>query len=91
MIASQPVSSLVWYVAYGSNLSTTRFSCYLRGGRTANLHLKLPAGRYHVEWLNPRTGATEAGGEIMVEAEAIELPTPPYDGDLALAIRGQKS
>lgn len=25
-------SSLVWYVAYGSNLSLARFSCYVRGG-----------------------------------------------------------
>jgi hypothetical protein len=24
---------LVWYVAYGSNLSSARFRCYLRGGR----------------------------------------------------------
>ena len=25
----------VWYVAYGSNLSLTRFRCYLAGGRPA--------------------------------------------------------
>jgi hypothetical protein len=23
----------VWYVAYGSNLSAERFSCYLQGGQ----------------------------------------------------------
>ncbi|HEY1180411.1 MAG TPA: histone deacetylase, partial [Phytomonospora sp.] len=29
------VTALVWYVAYGSNLSARRFSCYLGGGRPA--------------------------------------------------------
>lgn len=45
MIASQPVSSLVWYVAYGSNLSTTRFSCYLRGGRPPGAARTYPGAR----------------------------------------------
>ena len=29
---STDVSDLVWYVAYGSNLSRARFACYLEGG-----------------------------------------------------------
>lgn len=67
------------------------YACYLRGGRAAKLRLKLPAGRYRVEWLHPRTGTTQAGGELTVGAEAIELASPPYEVDLALAIRAQKS
>lgn len=31
--ASGPSEDRIWYVAYGSNLSLTRFRCYLRGGR----------------------------------------------------------
>lgn len=66
------------------------YACYLRGGGEAKLRLKLPAGRYRVEWLHPRTGTSEAGGDITVGAEAIELSAPTYESDIALAIRAQK-
>jgi len=39
------VSDLVWYVAYGSNLSAGRFHCYLRGGRPPGAALTHPGAR----------------------------------------------
>ncbi len=39
------MSGLVWYVAYGSNLSAGRFSCYLRGGRPPGGALSHPGAR----------------------------------------------
>ncbi len=35
----------VWYAGYGSNLSWTRFSCYLRGGRPDGAARVLPGAR----------------------------------------------
>jgi hypothetical protein len=31
--AALPTDTSVWYVSYGSNMSATRFACYLEGGR----------------------------------------------------------
>lgn len=39
------MSGLVWYVAYGSNLSATRFYYYLRGGRPPGAALTYPGAR----------------------------------------------
>jgi len=35
----------VWYVAYGSNLSAGRFSCYLQGGRPPGAAVTYPGAR----------------------------------------------
>ena len=37
----------VWYVAYGSNLSAERFSCYLQGGRPPGAAVTYPGARDH--------------------------------------------
>jgi hypothetical protein len=39
------VNALVWYVAYGSNLSQDRFACYLQGGRPAGARRSYPGCR----------------------------------------------
>jgi hypothetical protein len=36
------VNALIWYVAYGSNLSQDRFACYLQGGRPAGARRSYP-------------------------------------------------
>lgn len=41
------MTGLVWYVAYGSNLSASRFSCYLRGGRPTGAAVTYPGARDH--------------------------------------------
>jgi hypothetical protein len=39
------MSDLVWYIAYGSNLSAARFYYYLRGGRPPDAALTYPGAR----------------------------------------------
>jgi hypothetical protein len=39
------VNELVWYAAYGSNLSRDRFACYLQGGTPAGAHRSYPGCR----------------------------------------------
>ena len=39
------MNALVWYVAYGSNLSQDRFACYLQGGRPAGARRSYPGCR----------------------------------------------
>ncbi len=41
----QGVDDRVWYVAYGSNMATARFHCYVRGGRPAGARVTLPGCR----------------------------------------------
>ena len=36
------MNALVWYVAYGSNLSQDRFACYLQGGQPAGARRSYP-------------------------------------------------
>lgn len=46
MTQPSPVGQ-VWYVAYGSNLSAERFSCYLRGGQPPGAAFTYPGARDH--------------------------------------------
>jgi len=39
------MTSHVWYVAYGSNMSAGRFSCYLQGGRPPGAAVTYPGAR----------------------------------------------
>jgi hypothetical protein len=39
------VTQLVWYAAYGSNLSRTRFDCYIKGGRPDGAQREYPGCR----------------------------------------------
>ncbi len=39
------LTSHVWYVAYGSNLSAERFSCYLQGGQPPGAAFTYPGAR----------------------------------------------
>ena len=56
---------------------------------TVEIGLDLPAGRYRVEWVDPKTGR-------VVKDEALEhaggrkaLTAPAFDEDLALAVRAR--
>lgn len=40
-----PMSDLVWYVSYGSNMSERRFRCYIQGGRLSGMSRTYPGCR----------------------------------------------
>jgi hypothetical protein len=78
-------SSPVWYLAYGSNLSRERLSCYLAGGTpsgSARAYVgcrdPAPPRRAVAVWL---PGALSFGGRSRVWGGAMAFydPTPPHD------------
>src|SRR6266516_3153562 len=56
------MNELIWYVAYGSNLASERFRCYLAGGRPAGARRRYDGCR---DTRPPRAGrAVELPGGI---------------------------
>ena len=63
------------------------YAIYLSGGTQANLALRLPAGSYHAEWINPRTGKVDKEERFRHEGGARRLVSPEYREDVALRVR----
>ncbi len=55
--------------------------------RTATLELRLPAGDYAAEWLNPRTGDVEQRTRVHAAGGSTPVTSPRFDEDLALRLR----
>src|SRR5205085_1218725 len=55
---AETVTQRIWYVAYGSNLATGRFRCYLSGGRPAG------GSRDYVGCRDPRDPTRTEGVEV---------------------------
>jgi len=53
---------------------------------SAYFALDLPPGRYHGEWLDPRTGATTPVEERVHEGGPLALQSPRFEEDVALAL-----
>lgn len=68
------------------------YAIYIRGGpgqsgQGVTLTLQLPAGKYHVEWVNPRTGNTDRAEDVNHAGEGeLQLKSPPYSEDVALKV-----
>ena len=57
------------------------YAIYAHGGGKVTLSLRLPAGRYRAEWLNPRTGQVgRVAGDIEARGDLNELASPAYRG-----------
>ncbi|HEY6168590.1 MAG TPA: hypothetical protein VI454_11160 [Verrucomicrobiae bacterium] len=63
-----------------------QYALYLFGGTRADLTVELPAGRYRVEWLNPRTGRIDKRESIRHSGGIVTLASPPYEQDVTLKI-----
>ncbi len=57
------------------------------GPQTAELHLRLPAGEYTAEWINPRTGQVDKRESVPATAEVTRLTSPVFEEDVALRVR----
>jgi hypothetical protein len=64
-----------------------QYAVYVKGGTQTELRLELPKGKYTVEWLNPRTGKTDATETIEHAGGAATLRSPGYVEDTALGVR----
>ena len=56
------------------------------GGPGTTLLCNVPAGRYHAEWINTRTGAIDKTEDVNHAAGALPLASPPYSEDVALRL-----
>jgi hypothetical protein len=64
------------------------YALYLKGGvGPATLTLRVPAGRYQVEWVRPKTGATEGQQNVDHSGGELSLQSPAYTEDLALRLQ----
>jgi hypothetical protein len=57
------------------------------GSYREDLILKLPAGSYHAEWLNPESGSTVSSEKFAHEGGNRMMSTPTYAIDIALRIK----
>ena len=64
------------------------FAVYIDGGGPGTaLQFNIPAGRYHAEWINPRTGLVAGESEENSGAEGkLTLHSPQYAEDFALRV-----
>ena len=62
------------------------YAIYIRGGTQAELQLKLPNGKYRVEWLNTKSGKIDKSEDFQGGADS-RLASPPYSEDIALRIK----
>ncbi len=59
------------------------------GPQTATLQLRLPPGKYHAQWVNPRTGRIDRRAKISAADTVTALISPVFEEDIALRLRCQ--
>ena len=57
------------------------------GPLSPTLQLRLPAGEYAAEWVNPRTGQVDRRDTVRAAGELTPLTAPAFEQDLALRLR----
>ncbi|HYK90127.1 MAG TPA: hypothetical protein VE398_15235, partial [Acidobacteriota bacterium] len=62
------------------------YAVYVSGGNTAELAVKLPAGRYLAEWIDTRTGKVAGTDQFEHTGGTRSMTAPPYSEDIALRI-----
>lgn len=56
------------------------------GGPGTTLLCNVPAGRYHAEWIDTRTGAVDKTEDVSHGGGTLPLASPPYSEDIALRL-----
>lgn len=62
-----------------------QYAVYVLGGRQPELHLAMPAGKYALRWVHPKSGETQ-DGQLDHAGGTATLRMPDYDEELALRI-----
>jgi hypothetical protein len=55
-----------------------------RRRKLVQLEVRLPAGRWRVEWIHPRTGKTEGVEEVEHKGGVRRVASPAYQEDVAV-------
>ncbi len=72
--------------AYALSEPGRAYAIYLAGGTRADLALDLPAGRYRVRWVNPRTGEVDKAQDLAHPGGRLPVASPDYSEDIALRV-----
>jgi hypothetical protein len=91
LIRMRPNSALVEGVSEGSTAYAlvdpgAAYAVYVMKGSEARLSLEIGAGRYHAEWLNPRTGVIDKAQDLSHDGGKLSLASPTYQEDIALRL-----
>jgi hypothetical protein len=90
LLAMTPQNNLssTGYCLANAVASGAEYLVYLPSGRTATVNLTTAFGTLSVEWFNPSSGATTAGG--ITTGGANRSFTAPFGGDAILYIYRQR-
>jgi hypothetical protein len=83
---SEPGKQYALYIHHSSENVGGSYTV-VPGDYREELVVKLPAGRYHAEWVDPETGSVRGSEEFTHESGNRTLKTPAYRIDIALKIR----
>jgi hypothetical protein len=86
IVLSSPPGAAAWALAEAGKA----YAIYLKEGSQGTLTLQVPPGRYHSQWLNPRTGEIEKREVVAREGHSLPLETPAYSEDIALRLLRSK-
>ena len=62
------------------------YAVYVLGGKSAELVVTLPAGKYLSEWIDTKTGRAVRAEQFEHGGGTRTLASPPYEEDIALRI-----
>ena len=63
-----------------------QYAGYLEGGKS-RITLELPAGQYSLQWIDVKSGSTVKEETITANASSTTITSPPFEQELAFAIR----
>lgn len=63
-----------------------QYAIYLDGKGPSRITLRLPAGSYTVDWLDPKTGATTTADRITGRGGDVSIGSPEYANGIALRL-----
>lgn len=66
-----------------------QYALYILGDGVTSLQLEMPAGRYHAQWVNTKTGAIDREESFPHSGGLRTLTVPTYSEDVALRILAQ--
>ncbi|GIW97102.1 MAG: hypothetical protein KatS3mg111_0435 [Pirellulaceae bacterium] len=84
---SQPGVAYAIYLHVPLPHKPERVEDHLQANRKVTVKLDLPAGDYRLQWIDPVTGRTRQEEKLQHPGGPRELPSPPIDNDVAIAIR----
>ena len=72
-------------------LKPKKLKQHLRSNLEAHVTVRLPAGHYRLEWIDPLTGRIIRRVELKHKGGSADLTSPRFDNDVALRIQATKS